>query len=76
MQTAKRNGTRLGRPGRQSEEARVLSAQLDADGYSLREIAAALQVAGIPTATGKTTWHHSSVAALLKSNRDRDRQTD
>jgi len=67
LQTAKRNGTRLGRPNRQPEETRVLAAKLRADGYSLREIAVALEVAGILTATGKTTWHHSSVAALLKN---------
>ncbi|WP_419837367.1 recombinase family protein [Candidatus Poriferisodalis sp.] len=65
LQTARRNGTRLGRPSNQPEEARALAKQLHAEGYSLREIAAALEVAGILTATGKTTWHHSSVAALL-----------
>lgn len=65
LQAARRNGTHLGRPNRQPEEARVLAAKLHADGCSLREIAAALEVAGILTATGKTTWHHSSVAALL-----------
>ena len=68
LQAARRNGTRLGRPSHQPEEARTLAAQLHADGYSLREIAAALEVAGILTATGKTIWHHSSVAALHKSN--------
>ena len=67
LQTAKRNGTRLGRPNRQPEEARVLAAKLRADGHSLREIAIALEVAGILTATGKATWHRSSVAALLKT---------
>lgn len=76
LQTAKRNGTRLGRPSRQPEEARTLATQLHADGYSLREIAAALEVAGILTATGKTTWHHSSVAALLKSTPSQDSDTD
>lgn len=75
LQTARRNGTRLGRPGSQPEEARTLATQLHADGYSLREIAVALEVAGILTATGKTTWHHSSVAALLKSSQSQDRQT-
>ena len=69
LQPAQRNGTRLGRPSRQSEDARILARQLHADGYSLRDIAAALEVAGILTATGKTTWHHSSVAELLKSSR-------
>ena len=67
LQTAQRNGTQLGRPSRQPEEARALATQLHAEGYSLRGIAAALEVAGILTATGKTTWHHSSVATLLKS---------
>ena len=76
LQTARRNGTRLGRPNRQPEEARVLAAKLRADGYSLRDIAAALQVAGVLTATGKATWHHSSVAGLLKSNPSQDSQSD
>ncbi len=67
LQTARRNGTPLGRPSDQSEQARVLAVQLRDEGYSFREIAAALEVAGIVAATGKTTWHHSSVAALLKS---------
>ena len=67
LQTARRNGTPLGRPSRQPEPARTVAKQLHAEGYSLREIAAALEVAGILTATGKTTWHHSSVAALLDS---------
>ncbi len=67
LQTARRNGTSLGRPSNQSEEARVLAAQLRDEGCSLREIAAALEVAGIFTATGKTTWHHSSVAAMLNN---------
>lgn len=66
LQSVQRSGRRLGRPSRQPEEARLLAAQLHAEGCSLREIAAALEVAGILTATGKTTWHHSSVAALLK----------
>ena len=68
LQTARRNGTRLGRPSRQSEDARVLATQLRAEGCSFREIAAALEVAGIVTATGKTTWHHSSVSALLSND--------
>ena len=67
LQTARSNGTPLGRPSTQSAEARALAKQLHAEGYSLREIAAALEVAGILTATGKTTWHHSSVAALLSN---------
>ncbi len=76
LQTARRNGTRLGRPSRQPEDARILATKLRAEGYSLREIAAALEAAGILTATGKTTWHHSSVAALLKSNPNQDSQSD
>lgn len=67
LRTAQSNGKRLGRPSRQPESARVLAAQLQAEGFSLRDIAAALEAAGILTATGKTTWHHSSVAALLRS---------
>ena len=55
LQTARRNGTRLGRPSKQPQEARELAVALHAAGRSLREIAAALEVAGIRTATGKTT---------------------
>ncbi|WP_419863407.1 recombinase family protein [Candidatus Poriferisodalis sp.] len=68
LQAARRNGARLGRPPSQPEEARALAIQLHANGYSLRETAAALEVAGILTATGKATWHHSSIASLLKSS--------
>jgi DNA invertase Pin-like site-specific DNA recombinase len=68
LRSAQGNGKQLGRPSRQPEEARALARQLDAEDFSLREIAAALEVAGVLTATGKTTWHHSSVAALLKSD--------
>ena len=68
LQTAQRNGKQLGRPSRQPEDARILATQLRSEGYSLREIAAALEVAGILTATGKTAWHHSSVAALLRDS--------
>lgn len=68
LQSAQRSGIQLGRPSRQPEEARALAKQLHDEGCSLREIAAALEVAGILTATGKTSWHHSSVAALLKSD--------
>ncbi|MYA82179.1 MAG: resolvase [Acidimicrobiales bacterium] len=75
LQTARRSGRRLGRPNRQPEEARILAAQLHADGCSLREIAAALEVAGILTATGKFTWHHSSVAALLTNTPSQDSHT-
>ena len=67
LQSAQRSGKQLGRPSRQPEEARTLAKQLHVEGYSLREIAAALEVAGILTATGKTTWHHSSVATLLSN---------
>ena len=76
LQSARRSGKRLGRPSRQPEDARILATKLRAGGYSLREIAAALEAAGILTATGKTTWHHSSVAALLKSNPNQDNQSD
>lgn len=76
LKTAQHNGKQLGRPNRQPEDARILAMRLRADGYSLREIAAALGVAGILTATGNTTWHHSSVAALLKSNQSQDGQSD
>lgn len=68
LQSAQRNGKQLGRPSRQPEEARTLAQRLHVKGYSLREVAAELEVAGILTATGKTTWHHSSVATLLRSD--------
>ena len=70
LQSAQRSGTQLGRPSRQPEQARTLAQQLHAEGHSLRGIAAALEAAGILTATGKTTWHPSSVATLLTDTDD------
>lgn len=75
LRAAERNGKQLGRPNRQPESARVLAGQLRVDGYSLREIATALETAGLLTATGRSTWHHSSVAELLKSRRSQVSQT-
>lgn len=66
LETVRRQGKRLGRPSRQSPEARALAVQLDAAGYSQRQIAAALEGAEILTATGNATWHHSTVAKLLR----------
>ena len=67
LAAARSQGRRLGRPSRQSQEAKNLAVTLLADGYSLRKIAAALTESGITTATGKTTWTHSSVQGLLRT---------
>ena len=66
LAVARSQGKRLGRPSRQSPEARELAAALRAEGLSLRKIAAALTEAGIPTATGKSAWSHASVQVLLR----------
>ncbi len=60
-------GRRLGRPSRQPQAAKDLAVALRADGYSLRNVAAALEEAGLQTATGKATWPVSSVRSLLRT---------
>jgi len=60
-------GTRLGRPCRQPPEARRLCVQARGAGYSLPQIARMLTDSGYRTATGKTTWHPSTVASILRS---------
>lgn len=65
LAVARSRGQRLGRPSRQPEAAKELAMAMHADDKSLREIAAALQEAGLRTATGKTEWPHSSVRGLL-----------
>lgn len=68
LRTVRQQGRSLGRPSRQPEEARVLAFQLHTAGFSQRQIAAALEAAGIFTATGKAIWHHSTIAKLLRDN--------
>lgn len=67
LAVARSRGQRLGRPSRQPKAAKELAVAMHADGMSLREIAAALQEAGLRTATGKTEWPTSSVRALLRT---------
>lgn len=67
LAVARSRGKRLGRPSRQSQEAKDLATALRADGVSLRNVAAALEEAGLSTPTGNTAWTHSSVQALLRT---------
>ena len=67
LAAARSQGRRLGRPSQQPQQAKNLAVTLLADGCSLREIAGALTESGITTATGKTTWTHSSVQGLLRT---------
>ena len=69
LAVARSRGKRLGRPSRQPQAAKDLAVAMHQDGTSLRKIAAALEDAGLPTATGKTTWPPSSVKALLRTAR-------
>ena len=67
LAVARSRGQRLGRPSRQPQAAKELAVAMHANDKSLREIAAALQEAGLRTATGKTEWPTSSVRALLRT---------
>ncbi len=62
-------GERLGRPSRQSQEAKELAMKLRSEGLSLRKIGAALEEAGLRTPTGKRIWSPSSVQSLLRTAR-------
>lgn len=46
-------------------EAVALMKQLEAEGWSLRRIAAELDRRGIPTKEGRPGWHHSSIKRIL-----------
>ncbi|WP_419920193.1 recombinase family protein [Candidatus Poriferisodalis sp.] len=67
LAVARSRGTRLGRPSRQPETAKELAVAMRSDGKSLRMIASALTESGIRTATGKITWHPSTIKALLRT---------
>ena len=67
LAVARSRGQRLGRPSHQPQAAKELAVAMHAGDMSLREIAAALQAAGLRTATGKTEWPHSSVRGLLRT---------
>ena len=67
LAVARSQGKRLGRPSRQSPEAKHLATALRAEGLSLHKIAVALEEAGLCTATGKTVWSPSSVRSLLRT---------
>lgn len=81
LAVAKSKGRKLGglRPGieranaarrQQAEEAasplRAVLAPLVANGLSLREIATALQAAGVKTSTGGSVWYPPQVARVIK----------
>jgi len=63
----KQQGQKLGRPVLLPDSVRQQIGQYRQQGLSLRAIAAKLQEAGIPTATGKGSWQHQTVASVLQS---------
>lgn len=69
LAVARSRGKRLGRPSKQSQEAKDLATALRAEGLSLHKIAVAFEGAGLCTATGKTVWSPSSVRGLLRTAR-------
>ncbi|WP_420435960.1 recombinase family protein [Candidatus Poriferisodalis sp.] len=75
LAVSKSQGTRLGRPCRQPQAARALCVQAREAGHSLPRIARMLTEHGYRTATGKTTWHPSTVASILRSEK-LDREAD
>lgn len=62
-------GVRLGRPPVLPQEVVMRVEHCRSEGMKLREIAADLNTAGVPTARGVGPWGVSSVAAVLKSAR-------
>lgn len=58
-------GDRLGRPSALTRETLTQVAAMRAEGQSLRTIASHLTAAGVPTATGRTTWFPSTVRQAL-----------
>ena len=75
LAVSKAQGTRLGRPCRQPQAARALCVQAREAGHSLPQIAKMLTEHGYWTATGKSTWHPSTVASILRSEK-LDREAD
>lgn len=51
---------------REEQEVIRLMKDLKGKGYSLRSICRELESKGYLTKTGKTTWHHQSIAQILK----------
>lgn len=67
LQALKRSGRRLGRPSALAPEVLDRVVEARGEGMPLREIAAVLESKGIRTATGKRTWHASTVRAALQT---------
>jgi hypothetical protein len=65
MAAARERGVRLGRPPAPTGHAARRAAQLRAAGKSLTQIAATLDVEGVPTPSGKGAWAKSSVRHIL-----------
>jgi len=61
-------GKHLGRKRELAEELVHRIAAMRSSGESLRAIAAVLQAEGIPTAHGGSTWHASTIRAVLNSH--------
>jgi DNA invertase Pin-like site-specific DNA recombinase len=64
----KANGAQLGWPSTISPQLRRRIVRLHRNGHSASAIARRLSADGIPTPTGKATWHHSVIVDLLRRN--------
>lgn len=67
LRAKKAQGARLGRPRLLPDETAQRIATMRAAGTTVRAIATALTADGVPTATGRTTWHPTAVARALRS---------
>lgn len=66
LAVVKSNGVQLGKPSTISKQVQRRILKLHRDGISASEIARRLTKAGIESPSGKPTWHHSTVARLIK----------
>lgn len=66
LAVAKANGVALGKPSRISPDLQKKVIRLSKRGNSASAIARRLTAEGIPTPTGRPTWHHSVIVDLLK----------
>lgn len=68
LAAAKARGQRLGRPRATPDAVVARAVRLHDDGLSLRQVAAALTAAAVPTTRGAATWRASSVRRLLNGH--------
>lgn len=68
LQVKREQGVVLGRPSGIDDDLRARIVHMrQAQGLTLRDIAAALNHEGVATAQGGAKWHQSTVAAILKA---------